>query len=141
MPRRSLMAAVLAATTWLAPGSAAAQTPALKAVMRDKLTHSQQLLGAMVTSRWATLEQEGLALRKVTTRSAWTVLESPEYARHTDRFVRALDDLVDAARRRDLDETALAYTAVTLSCVQCHRHIARMRLADAPAPARVPAAR
>jgi hypothetical protein len=139
--RTHMLIALVAGLVCLTPRTSSAQTPALKALMREKLAHSQQLLGAMVTSNWAALEEHAVALRKVTTRPAWAVLQSPEYARQTLRFDRALDDLIAAARRKDLDEAPLAYTAVTLSCVQCHRHVARMRLADASAPARGPAAR
>jgi hypothetical protein len=54
---------------------------------------------------------------------------SPEYVRHTTTFVRATEDLLDAAKRRDLEATPLAYVSLTLSCVQCHRYVARMRIA------------
>lgn len=113
---------------------ASGQTPALKVLMREKLTHSQRLLDAVVTSRWAQLEASAVALRKVTGQPAWMVLQSPEYARQTSRFTRALDDLLEAARRKDLEDTPVAFTALTMSCVQCHRHLARMRMAG-PAPA------
>ncbi len=113
---------------------ASGQTPALKTLMREKLMHSQQLLDAVVTSRWADLEAHAVALRKLTAQPAWMVLQSPEYARQTSRFTRALDDLLEAARRKDLEDTPVAYTALTMSCVQCHRHVARMRMAG-PAPA------
>ncbi len=117
---------------------ASGQTPALKSLMREKLSYSQQLLDSVVTSRWAQLEQQATALRKLTDRSAWMVLQSPEYARQTVRFTRALDDLVEAARRRDLDATPVAYTAMTMSCVQCHRQVARMRMAGPAPPASRP---
>ena len=53
----------------------------------------------------------------------------PEYIRHTTTFVHATEDLLDAAKRRDLEATPLAYVSLTLSCVQCHRYAARMRIA------------
>ena len=112
---------------------AAAQTPALKGVMREKLGHAQRLLGDLATSRWLGQETDARALRQITTRPAWTVLQAPEYARQTTRFVKTLDDLIAAAGRKDLDEAATAYTAMTMACVQCHREVARMRLADGPA--------
>lgn len=139
--RMHAVVAIVVALGCLAPSVAGAQTPALQGVMREKLGHSQQLLDAVVTSRWAALEQHAVALRSLTKRPAWAVLQSPEYARQTARFDRALDDLIAAARRKDLDEAPLAYTALTLSCVQCHRHVARMRLADAQPAMREPAAR
>lgn len=133
--RRMLVMACLMGL-WVVP--APAQTPALKSVMREKLTHSQQLLDAMVTSQWRPLEDHALALKTLTTRPAWLVLQSPEYQKQTARFVQALDALATAARRRDLDETAAAYASMTTACVQCHRQVARMRLAG-EAPGRRPA--
>lgn len=132
---RAVRRGALAGVVWLVAACAAAQTPALKSVMREKLGHSQQLLDAVVTSRWAPLEEHALALKRVTERPAWMVLQSPEYGKDTARFVRALDDLLEAARRKDLDQTPAAYNALTLSCVQCHRHVARMRLAASPGAA------
>ena len=119
---------VVLLVSWSA--TANAQTAQLSRVMRDKLSHSQHLLDAIVTSNWAALEQHGTALQQATRDPAWSVLQYPEYASHTARFVRALDDVVDSAKRRDLEAAPLAYVAMTMSCVQCHRYVARMRLAD-----------
>ena len=44
-------------------------------------------------------------------------------------FVRATEELLEAAKRQDLEATPLAYVSFTLSCVQCHRYVARMRIA------------
>ena len=110
--------------------TAGSQTTQLSRVMRDKLGHSQQLLDAIVTSNWTALEQHSAALQRATRDPAWSVLQYKEYASHTARFVRALDDLLDAAKRRDLEATPLAYVSMTLSCVQCHRYVARMRIAE-----------
>lgn len=97
--------------------------------MRAKLEHAQQMLADVVTSNWAGIERHSEELRRATQDQAWAVLMTPEYARQTAAFLRASDDLLDAARRRDLDATPLAYVSLTMSCVQCHRYVARMRVA------------
>jgi hypothetical protein len=56
-------------------------------------------------------------------------LKSPEYSRHSAAFVRAIQDLHRAASQRDLEQAPKAYVAVTLQCVECHRYLARERLA------------
>lgn len=127
------------ATGWVLAGAllmaaagataAARQTVALDRVMRAKLEHAQQLLGDVVTSNWAGIEQHSEALRRATENPAWEVLMTPEYARQTEAFLRASDDLIDSAKRRDLDATPVAYVSLTMSCVQCHRYVARMRIA------------
>ena len=112
---------------------AAAQTVALDRLMRVKLDHSQQMLGAMVTSDWAELQRHGEELQRVSQDPAWAVLTSPEYVRQSAAFVRASEDLVAAAKRRDGDAAPLAYVSLTMSCVQCHRYVARRRMAQGPA--------
>jgi hypothetical protein len=108
---------------------ASTQSVQLKRVMQTKLEHAQRILGDVVTSDWSDLERHAEALRRTTTNPAWAVLPTPEYESRTSAFVRAADDLLVAARRRDLETTPLAYVSLTLSCVQCHRYIARMRIA------------
>jgi hypothetical protein len=121
--------AVAALTTSLAVSTSSSQTTALNRVMRQKLEQSQGMLAAVVTSNWPDLERRSEALIRITNDPAWMVLNSPEYARQSQAFLRAAQDLVDAAKRRDLDAAPLAYVALTLSCVQCHRYVARARIA------------
>jgi hypothetical protein len=108
---------------------AAAQTVALSRLMRAKLDHSQQILGAVVTSNWAELQRHSEELQRAARDPAWSVLTTPEYVRQTTAFLRASEDLVEAAKRRDGEAAPLAYVSLTMSCVQCHRYIARMRIA------------
>jgi hypothetical protein len=115
----------------LSLGSAAAgQTPALGVVMREKLTHSQRILGAIVTSDYVTLQREAVALARATERPAWSVLKTPEYLQQSDAFLQAVTALVKAANERNLDAAANSYVSLTMSCVQCHRYIARSRIAS-----------
>ena len=107
-----------------------AQTGALDRLMREKLEHSQAILAAVVTSNWPELQRHSQALIAITGDPAWTVLKTPEYATQSEAFVRAAQELVAAATRRDLDETPVAYMSLTLRCVQCHRYVARTRIAS-----------
>jgi hypothetical protein len=134
-PRRGFLyrwlwaAAVVALATSLIVSNSSAQTTALNRLMRQKLEQSQGMLAAVVTSNWADLERRSEALIRITNDPAWMVLNSPEYARQSQAFLRATQDLVDAAKRRDLDAAPQAYVSLTLSCVQCHRYVARARIA------------
>ncbi|HMD37380.1 MAG TPA: hypothetical protein VKH42_20540, partial [Vicinamibacterales bacterium] len=106
-----------------------AQGPQLTAVMREKLDHAQKILEAVVTSDWVGLEEHSRELEQLTRDPRWMVLRYPEYARHSAAFVRTIQALHRAAAQRDLEETPRAYVAVTLSCVECHRYLARERVA------------
>ena len=105
------------------------QRPELNRVMREKLEHAQKILEAVVISDWVSLETHSRELQGLTNDSRWTVLKYPEYAKHSSAFVRAIEALHTAAAQRDLERTPNAYVAVTLQCVECHRYLARARIA------------
>jgi cytochrome c556 len=122
---RTTLAVILA----LLGTSSFAQPPALNRVMRTKLEHSQKILESVVTSNWAELEKHSQELQRLANDPAWVVLKTRDYARQSEAFLRATEDLIDAAKRRDLEAAPLAYVSMTMSCVQCHRHVARSRIA------------
>ena len=104
--------------------------PALNRIMNAKLARSQAILGAVVTSNWTVLDRESRALALVVRDPAWSAtLIEPEYLRQSDEFSRALQDLIEASAKRDLEAAANAHIALTASCVRCHMHMTRRRLA------------
>ena len=114
----------------LSLGVSADQSPQLSRVMRAKLGHSQAILGAVVTSNWAVLDRESRALALAVRDPAWGVaLNQPEYLRQSDAFQRALQNLIEASGKRDLEQAGNAQIALTTSCVQCHLHMTRRRVA------------
>ena len=105
-----------------------AQTARTKQIMRAKLDHSQRILEAVVTSNWQLLDRESREMALVVRDPAWSSLVMPEYVRHSEAFLRATDDLVEAAKSRDLEAASLGLVSLTTSCVSCHRYLARSRI-------------
>ncbi len=100
----------------------------LSRIMQAKLGHSQAILGAVVTSNWTVLDSESRALALVVRDPAWgAALTEPEYLRQSDAFSRALQDLIEASAKRDLESVGNAQIALTASCVRCHLHVTRRR--------------
>src|SRR5262245_50120109 len=122
-------AVALSVAAMLGAAVSASQALSLRRVMREKLDHSQHMLEAVVTSDWSALERHTRALQQLTNDPGWTALKTPEYSRHTATFINAAQDLLEAAEAHDLDATPLAYASLTLACVQCHRYVARSRIA------------
>jgi hypothetical protein len=120
-------ALAIAALTMSASADQGAQ---LTKVMRAKLGHSQAILGAVVTSNWTVLDKESRALALAVRDPAWGfALTEPEYLRQSDAFSRALQDLIEASAKRDLEAASTAHIALTTSCVGCHKHMTRRRVA------------
>jgi hypothetical protein len=120
---------VLASVTVTSVTISASQGPELNTVMRAKLAHAQKILEAVVTSDWTSLETESRELEQLTNDPRWTILKYPEYSQHSLAFVRAVQALHRAAAQRDLEQAPKAYIEVTLQCVDCHRYLARARIA------------
>jgi hypothetical protein len=105
------------------------QGTALDRVMRQKLQHAQKILEAVVTSDWTSLEMSSRDLERLIDEPGWTVLRYPEYHTQSAAFVRAIRALHTAAAQRDLEATPRAYVDLTMQCVECHRYLARARIA------------
>ena len=97
--------------------------------MREKLDHSKAILGAVVTSDWRTMDRESRALALAVRDPAWTALIAPEYLKQSDAFQTALQQLIEASARKDLDQAAKAEISLTITCVDCHRYVTRRRIA------------
>ena len=117
---------VLAAGTTI--GSA--QRPDLGELMRQKLDHAQALLGAVVLGDHAQVERIAGELVLLSEASTWSPLQTPQYLHHASVFREAARSLAEEARARDIDGVSLAYVEMTLSCVQCHKHVRGARRGD-----------
>ena len=114
----------------LSLGASADQGSQLSRVMRAKLGHAQAILGAVLTSNWAVLDRESRALALAVRDPAWgTALIEHEYLRQSDAFSRALQDLIEASAKRNLELAGNAQIALTTSCVRCHVDMTRRRIA------------
>src|SRR5262245_47774143 len=130
--RTSISSFVLLTTTALIVAflsRAEGQTQQTKQVMQQKLAQSQQLLAAVVTSNWAALTQRTQAIESLTRQPGWQVLQTPEYRNYTTAFEKAMQALAAAAQQRDQRTAATAYSELVNSCVECHRYVARSRIA------------
>lgn len=119
----------LALLALLNVAATSAQGPGLERLMRKKLDTSQKILEALVTSRWADLEARSRDMEALTNDPAWMALKAPEYEQQSAAFKKTVSALREAAVKRDLEAAPQAYVALTMSCVQCHRYLARNRMA------------
>jgi hypothetical protein len=52
---------------------------------------------------------------------AWVRADLPDYKARLHAFEHANDAIVRAAQDKNLDGVAIAYSQITISCVQCHK--------------------
>lgn len=138
LPNRWLLATLVATTSLVGVAAAgrasAAGAPAqpsqLPQVMRLKLDHAQAVLRALALEDYPALEKAAAELGALTKSASWGVLKTPEYRRHSADFLRETDNLAASARAGDLNGATLDYAALTVRCVQCHRHVKGVRAAN-----------
>ena len=138
LANRWLMATLVATMTLVGVAAAgrtsaagpAAQPSQLPQVMRLKLDHAQAVLRALALEDYPALERAATELGALTKTASWGVLKTPEYRRHSEDFLRETNNLAAAARAGDLNGATLDYAAMTVRCVQCHRHVKGVRAAD-----------
>jgi hypothetical protein len=129
IPAAWLQAALM---TIVVSSSASGQTWQTRRVMKDKLAESSQLLAALVTSNWSALDKHGRELQALTERPGWDVMRLPEFSKQTAAFQRANMTLIEAAGTRDQRTAVTAYNGLVAACVECHRYVARARIAQRP---------
>jgi cytochrome c556 len=113
----------------IATTAAHAQTARTGPMMREKLLHTQRVLEALTTSDYDMLSRESVALSRIAESPTWAELKTRELRIFTDNFLKAVADLADASKRRDLDAAAVDYSALVTTCYQCHRQLKGLRVA------------
>jgi hypothetical protein len=126
-----VVAAAFALTAAALAASRPAQVPSMSTVMRDKLENTQELLEALVTADYAAMDAAAMRLGRVTEAEIgrWQTPGDPEYTRQGVLFMTAVQGLREASMDRDAEAAGYYYTALVSTCVRCHAHVRRVRLA------------
>jgi hypothetical protein len=98
------------------------QSP-VESLMKAKAGYAHRLLDAVVLGELETVRDQAFRLKAVAETADWNVMETPEYVRESEAFLRATDRLLQSAGSGNPEAVALAYVDVTLSCVHCHRYV------------------
>jgi cytochrome c556 len=95
--------------------------------MKAKSGYAHRLLDAVVLAEFETVRDQAFRLKAVAGTADWNVMDTPEYVRESEAFIRATDRLLQSAGSKNPEAVALAFVEVTLSCVHCHRYVSANR--------------
>lgn len=105
----------------------------LKEFMRAKLQSSNKVLEGLVTDDAAMVKEGAEALHKMSNTERWRVSNDAMYRQFSGEFRRITEQLVDAADKKNMDQAALRWMDATMRCIECHRYVRGVMIADAPA--------
>lgn len=91
--------------------------------MRPKVTHAQQVLEGLAREDFDRVAKNSQQLSLLSQASQWQVLQTPDYLRLSREFRRIADRLTEAGDHQHRSAAVLAYTELTLKCVECHKYV------------------
>ena len=97
--------------------------------MRAKLASSQSVLEGLVTEKFDLVVSGGQRMIVMSRAAEWNAGEGDVYRRDTARFVDAAEELIKHAKAKNIEGATLSYLQLTMSCVDCHKHVRATRLA------------
>jgi hypothetical protein len=116
-------------------------TRSTQALMQDKLSHAHKVLEGIAIEDFDKISENARLMGLIGQSAAWHVIDTPQYDRHLKNFQETVSDLDRQAKLKNLDGAAFAYVRMTMTCVECHKHIRAVRPADADGKAAQPSER
>ena len=89
--------------------------------MKQKLERSQNILAGLTEPDFDVLLKNAQAMRNLGFLERWARSDVPGYREQTHVFGIANDQIILAAREKNLDGATLAYAQLVVSCVNCHK--------------------
>ena len=99
-----------------------------KEFMREKLHHAQKVLEGLTTGDFKMVTDHAERLKAMASEPGWKH-PGEEYASHTASFTRRVNSLITAAKDQDAEGATLAYVAITINCMECHKHVRSKQIA------------
>jgi hypothetical protein len=92
-------------------------------LMRDKLVHANTVLDGLSVEDFGKIAESAEMMRMISRAASWHVIATDEYLRHSKNFQEQATDLVRHAKDKNLEAATLDYMRISLTCVQCHKHV------------------
>jgi hypothetical protein len=103
-------------------------------VMKKKLESAQKLLEGIAVQDFGLIERHADSLGLLSKKAEFLVLKTPDYQIFSDDFRRNAERAARMGREKNLDGAAVAYVALTMNCVNCHKHVREVRITSRETP-------
>ena len=101
-------------------------------VMERKLKHAQVVLAGLALKDFDKLEKAADELMLCVKEATWRINDTDKYLMYSNDFIRHIEGLQKASKKKNIDAATLAYVEMTLTCVKCHEHLRETRIGTAP---------
>lgn len=91
--------------------------------MRKKLDYSQNILAGITAGDWELVAQNANAMKGLAKIESFVRARTPGYKSQMQVFQEANEEVLRQAARENPDGAALAFTSLTISCINCHKQL------------------
>ncbi|ADE15200.1 hypothetical protein Nhal_2099 [Nitrosococcus halophilus Nc 4] len=95
----------------------------VKEFMQVKLSSSHDVLEGLVEEDFYKILGEAKRMLAMSHASEWYVMKTPKYKEYSTEFRDHLQELIGAAKDKNLDIAARSYSQLTVTCAKCHKHV------------------
>lgn len=114
------------------PQEKAQAGPKKLTVMERKLLHAQKLLEGLALKDFDKIDKSAEGLMECLKEATWRINDTDKYLLYSNEFLRNIEGMQKASKKKNIDAATLAYVEMTLTCVKCHEHLRETRIGAAP---------
>lgn len=101
-------------------------------VMERKLLHAQKLLEGLAMKDFDKIDKGTDGLMECLKEATWRINDTDKYLLYSNEFLRNIEGMQKASKKKNIDAATLSYVEMTLTCVKCHEHLRETRIGKAP---------
>ena len=91
--------------------------------MKKKLEYSQNILAGIANADFDKIVANAESMRRLSRIEGFVRGQTPGYRTQLQIFEESADEIARQAKKDNVDGAALAFTQLTISCVNCHKHL------------------
>ncbi|QDT44692.1 hypothetical protein Pan241w_48070 [Gimesia alba] len=91
--------------------------------MQAKLDSSKDVLEGLVTEDFDLIEKGTKKMIEMSNATEWQVVEGPIFAQQSAEFRNAAKEVMNYAKKKNVDGASLSYLHLTMTCIACHKQI------------------
>jgi hypothetical protein len=91
--------------------------------MKQKLAYSQRILNGLATENYDMIAENAIAMKGLSRIEGFVRSRTEGYRTQLKTFEFATSELIRNSEQKNLDGATLAFTQMTISCVNCHKEI------------------
>ncbi|MFO0820084.1 MAG: hypothetical protein U1A77_19195 [Pirellulales bacterium] len=106
-----------------APQDADEAAPPNTIWMKKKLDYAQQILGGIAEADYDRIAKNASSMKALSRIEGFVRGRTPGYRTQLQIFQDATEELLRQAEKENVDGASLAFTQLTISCVNCHKQL------------------